>query len=78
MTGAPVIAACVGTPENRSARRARSAKRFAMSVWVLASMFTQKIEEREMIGCAEASRFTQTSTIGGSAETLVNAFAVKP
>ena len=41
-------------------------------------MLTQKIDAREIIGCAEASRFTQISTIGGSAETLVNALAVNP
>jgi len=41
-------------------------------------MLTQKIDERAIIGCAEASRFTQIRTRGGSAETLVKALAVNP
>ena len=41
-------------------------------------MFTQKPPDSVMIGCARAVRFTQTSTVGGSAVTLANALTVKP
>src|SRR5581483_543046 len=41
-------------------------------------MFTQKCCARAISGCASAPRLTQISTVGGSAETLANAFTVNP
>src|SRR5947209_529166 len=76
-TGEPLGPIRYATPSNRE-RGSPPAKRSASARCSSARMFTQNRCEAAMSGCAVATRFTQISTVGGSADTLANAFTVKP
>ncbi len=60
-----------GTPANGRLRRAMR-RRARDSCCSTASMLTQNRRARAMSGCERPGRFTQTSTCGGSTETLMN------
>src|ERR1700719_2246632 len=77
MTGEPVGPGWCARFWNGSPR-SRSAKRTAHSSCSSARTFTQNFPASAIMGWLRARRFTQTSTIGGSSETLANALAVNP